>query len=159
MREGENDRGRRGTTHIYPRGCENASLIKSILGNRRCMNDGARALVRGMRPGLASGKIRAYRGITARSGVELPQYFTETFVVSPRAGGVCLRSKSLRLLPSSQLTLEISDSFRLLYSQLRGEAWSMSRERKKKRVRVFCMGKHRKLYREKDISLDFHKFG
>lgn len=40
--EEEDDGGGR---HIYPRGCENASLIKSILGNRRCMNDGV--LVRG----------------------------------------------------------------------------------------------------------------
>ena len=48
-----------GRSSIYSRGCENASLIKSILGNRRCMNDGA--LVRGA-SGLASEKIRAYRG-------------------------------------------------------------------------------------------------
>lgn len=44
---------------IYPRGCENASLIKSILGNRRCMNDGG--LVRGC-VGSGDEKIRAYRG-------------------------------------------------------------------------------------------------
>lgn len=57
---------------IYSRGCENALLIKSILGNRRCMNDGA--LVRGASD-LASEKIRAYRVITARNFL---QYFTET---------------------------------------------------------------------------------
>lgn len=59
---------------IYSRGYENAPLIKSILGNRRCMNDGGAR--KGVRRRLASEKIRAYRGRTARSGAELPQYFT-----------------------------------------------------------------------------------
>jgi len=54
-RKRERERERKiGSTYILAR--ENASLIKSILGNRRCMNDGE--LVRGVPP---SEKIRAYR--------------------------------------------------------------------------------------------------
>lgn len=92
---------------IYPRGCENASLIKSILGNRRCMNDGA--LVRGC---VESGHPRKYEligGITARSGAELPQYFMETFAVIPRGS---LSTEQIEWSCPSQLTLEISDLFR-----------------------------------------------
>lgn len=65
-RRGERRKRAGDDAYIYPRGCENASLIKSILGNRRCMNDGARAR-KGDASGLASEKIRAYRGITARN--------------------------------------------------------------------------------------------
>jgi len=82
------ERGRErkvGSTYILAR--ENASLIKSILGNRRCMNNGE--LVRGVPP---SEKIRAYRRsggrngavITARSDVEVARYFTgKRFAVTP----------------------------------------------------------------------------
>lgn len=108
-REGTTKRreGGGGGGSIYPRGCENASLIKSILGNRRCMNDGA--LVRGA-SGLASEKIRAYRGYNGAIRRGTSSVFHGDARCYPGPGS--LPTEQIGRSSPSQLTLEISDLFR-----------------------------------------------